>query len=72
MYKYKVTYWSEYDCDEHTDTGIVAAKAYADASTKLVEAFGNDLIDIYLMPLDVDECMDVISWDDIKLSFQDE
>ena len=72
MYKYKVNYYCSYDDQEKLDVGIVAAQTYAEAATKLVEAWGEDLIDIYLLPLDVDDCKDVISWDDIKLSFEEE
>lgn len=73
MFKYKVTYWSEYDSDEKLDVGIVVGATYIDAANELLKAFGEDsLIDMYLLPLDVDDCRNVISWDDIKLSFKDE
>ncbi len=72
MYKYKVNYYCDYDDQEKLDVGIVAAQSYAGAAAKLVETWGEGLIDIYLLPLDVDDCKDVISWEDIKLSFEEE
>ena len=35
MYKYKVNYYCSYDDQEKLDVGIVAAKTYAEAATKL-------------------------------------
>ena len=72
MFKYKVTYWCDYEGDEKLDIGIVAAETYADAANELLKAFSDDLIDMYLLPLDIDECKNVISWEDIKLSFKED
>ena len=71
MFKYKVTYWSEYASEEKIDQGIVIGTTYVDATSNLMDAFGDDLIDLYLIPLGV-ENEAVISWEDIKFSFKEE
>ena len=55
FYKYKVTYYSEYDGDEHEAEGIVWAKDYGKAANKVVEDYGVDTInDVYVKEI----CMD--------------
>ena len=71
MFKYKVTYWSEYASEEKIDQGIVIGTTYVDATSNLMDAFGDDLIDLYLIPLGV-ENEAVISWEDIQFSFKEE
>lgn len=69
FYKYKVTYWDGYNAKEETDEGLVYAKSYGKAATKVLDGYGEDcVIDIYLTELDNLEC---ISKEDIDLSFEE-
>ena len=67
-YKYKVTYWNCADTKEAYDEGLVHAKSYGKAATKVLNEYGeNCVIDIYLMEIDT---MDCINKEDIDFSFK--
>lgn len=69
FYKYKVSYWDVQNTEETSDEGLVYAKSYGKAATKVLNDYGeNYVIDIYLMELDNLEC---ISKEDIDLSFEE-
>lgn len=69
FYKYKVSYWDIHNTDEASDEGLVYAKSYGKAATKVLDDYGEDnVFDIYLMELDNLEC---ISKEDIDLSFEE-
>lgn len=69
FYKYKVSYWDIHNTDEANDEGLVYAKSYGKAATKVLDDYGEDcIIDIYLTELDNLEC---ISKEDIDLSFKE-
>lgn len=54
-FKYKITYWADYDADEHTDEGIIAAKNYGQAAENLVRDYGEkDTTDIFLREICID------------------
>lgn len=69
FYKYKVSYWDIHNIEEASDEGLVYAKSYGKAATKVLDDYGeNCVIDIYLMEL---ESMKCINKEDIDLSFEE-
>lgn len=69
FYKYKVSYWDIHNTEETNDEGLVYAKSYSKAATKVLDDYGeNCVIDIYLMEL---ESMKCINKEDIDLSFEE-
>ena len=70
FFKYKVTWYCDYDGDEKLDCGLVYATDYGNAANKLLEDYGKDnVIDIYLQELE-DE--NAINLEAIKFVFKDE
>ena len=69
FYKYKVSYWDIHNNEEAHDEGLVHAKSYGKAATKVLDTYGeNCVIDIYLMELESIKC---INKEDIDLSFEE-
>lgn len=70
MFKYEVSYWSDYSREEITEIGVVTGASYAEAAANLFDIFDTDLCDMYLMKLTVED-EKTLDWDELKLSFQD-
>ena len=66
-YQYKVTFWDTYEEEDCKEEGLVYAKDYGEAATKVKNAYGKELIDMYLQEWDAYE---VISLDEIKEGFK--
>ena len=54
FYKYKVTYFDESKGEEVPSEGIVWEDNYGDATNRVVEDYGKDIIDIYLYEICID------------------
>lgn len=66
FYKFKVTYWDDYDEKDKADCGLVFAEDYSMAASRVKEDFGSSLVDMYLQELDT---ANTISIDEIKETF---
>ena len=66
FYEYKVTYWSEYDESDKEDRGLVFARDYSEAASKVQNDYSN-LIDMYLQEWDT-SC--TVSLDELKEGFK--
>lgn len=72
FYKYKVSYYLEFDGSDHTDSGIVYAADYGSAANRVQHEYGRDNInDIYLkeIPIEGEYCLNK---EDIDYTFNDE
>lgn len=54
FYKYKVTYYDESKDKEVPSEGIVWGDNYGEAANRVVEDYGEDLVDIYLYEIYID------------------
>jgi hypothetical protein len=68
-YKYRLTYYSEYDHDEFPDGGIVYGNSYSEAMENIVKDYGEENIsEVFIDSL----CLDgehTLSFEDIKSTF---
>ena len=64
-YKYKVTYWSEFEEKDKCDEGLVFGNNYGNAADHLRQDYGDNLIDMYLQELDLEHTVTVDDWNDI-------
>ena len=69
-YKYRLTYYSEYDHNEFPDCGIVYGKNYREAMENIEKDYGEENIDdIFITSLTL-EGEHTLNIEDIKLAFQ--